>query len=187
MSFIKTILLSFVASVGLYATLCYTLGTPGQPVITLTVTPSALERHGIDERLRFVEGPGGLGAPWMETEPLPPLLELEREETIYSLPGELTPAAFLTCIEFEMLPTVDRTVFVLDALDGSSLDRFNPCVRDHAAEAGNLVVTQCRGGDSLDKAFGRAIGYFQLECDPAVPQFDLEPATPHREFLGDLF
>lgn len=153
--------------------------------------------------LAYVVAPDTLPAPTIEiervslsvpapapskVEPLPSLLELiPVPEITYSLPGDSNPASFLTCTEFEVLPTADRTVFVLDAMDGSGLDRLNPCVRDHAAKAGDLVVTQCRGGDSLDKAFGRAIGYFQLECSPGVPQWDLEPAESHREFLGEIF
>ena len=123
-------------------------------------------------------------------DPLPPLLELTVvPELNYSLPQGIRMFGPYSCPSFEVLPTHARTVFVLDALDdsGSGLERLNPCVRDHATHAGDLVVTQCRGGDSLDKAFSRALTYLHLNCDLQVPQFDLQMAPAHDEFLGNVY
>ena len=122
-----------------------------------------------------------------KVETLPSLLELTAmPEITYSLPGDSNHFT-QTCSDFEVLPTRDRTMFVLDAAEGSGIDPLNPCVRNLATKAGDLVVGLCQGGTPLSRAFDRAVAYFQVECDPRVPQWDLEPATPHSEFLGDLF
>ena len=123
-----------------------------------------------------------------KVEPLPPLLELTPiPEITYSLPADVAVSVWLTCSEFEVLPTSGRNVFLSDVLDSKGVDILNPCVRDHTREASDFVVTQCREGDSIAVAFARAVDRVKVECDPRVPQWDLEPATSHREFLGEIF
>ncbi len=120
-----------------------------------------------------------------EVEPLPTLLELVTvPEFTYSLPGD--SASFIqTCSDFEVLDRVDREVFVLDHAEDNGIDSFSPCVRSEARTAGTLVTDLCGGNMPLSKAFDRAVRHFRMYCDIGVPQWDLEPATPHTEILGD--
>ncbi len=124
----------------------------------------------------------------VEALPLPLLLDLVTvPEFTYDLPGDSAHYGLNSCGDFEVLPVADRNIFLGDALAGTDLDMLNPCVREYSAYVGEIVVTQCRLGDSLTEAFRRAVTYFHVNCDPGVPQWDLEPATPHTEFLGDIF
>ncbi len=103
--------------------------------------------------------------------PLPDLLELS------VAPVELADnGGFKSCLDFTLLDDRTQKRVLRGALNGSgdSLVGFNMCVNQHAAFAGELLVSQCRNGVSPTRAFDLALSYLKRNCRMSVDPYEDE-------------